>query len=316
MSAWVLGCLMVGQVSVEGATLTVSSSTPTVATSSLAQAEEGSWTPRDLLDLFDFGLPGPEGKEVQPSPPEQEASSPRPPQLPPLWTAVLWALLLFGLGRWVRTWSLPSSVRRSLPLVELGLWTLWLGVFSSLAWSRGRYVWVAILWVSSLPPLLSVGRRVAAGLQFWLGSGLPEGAAVEVDGNPGTLRRVSAFELEVETEEGWLVRVPYSSVASRVRVRSQARAHRVSFEVRLHEHQDPKVARARMVELVLSSAWSRLEGPSVELMGEGRLRVDASVVEDEAKSLLVSDVKRAWADLRPPGPRSSSVPRGPSAASS
>lgn len=319
MSVWLLSALALGQLA-EAGTPTVTATVGRVqlglVTSSVAESREDSWTPRDLLDLFDFTTPSPKPAETARAPTQRQVTRALAPELPPLWTAILWVLLLFTLGRWLRRWPLPSGLRRGLPLIETGLWVLWLGVFSSIAWARGSYVWVVVLCSLSLPPLLSVGRRLTGGIQFWLSSGLREGAAVEVDGHPGALRRISAFDLEVETEEGWLVRVPYADVPERLRVRSQSRARRVAFEVPLHENQDPKSARERMVELVLSSSWSRLEEPVVRLAGDRILRVEANVVEADAKSLLVSDVQRAWAELKPPAPRSSSVPRGPSAASS
>jgi len=332
MSLLVLAGLVFGQVPDAGPTPTSSSAASTADTSSTATAAaptgtasvasagpskaEDSWSPRDLWELFELGAPKPPAVPA----PDQAASGrpPGPATQPPsvLWPAVMWGLLLFGLGRWLRTRRLSPGFHRGLPLVELATWGAWLATFTAVGLGRDQTWAVGLLWLVVLPPLLAIGFKAARGLQFWLGSGLPDGAAVEVDGRAGRVRRTSAFEVEIETDEGWLVRVPYRSFSERVRVRSRAEAGRVRFEVLLHEQQELRSARLRMIEIVLSSPWSRLEPPVVELEGERSLKVDAAVVDEQAKSLLVSDVRKAWSDLRPPALRSSSVPRGPSAASS
>lgn len=327
MSVVVFVVLCIAQVpSVDGATLSTAptrtateavSRTATAATDEIgAEPSKEAFSPRDLLELFDFGAPPslPTPTSEAAGAVEEPAPSPRRPSV--LWPALAWAAVLFGMGRWLRTRDMRASLRRALPLMELAAWLAWLGIFSAVALAREQTLALGVLWISAAPPLLAVGRKAAGGLLFWLGTRLPEGAPVEVDGRLGRVRRTFAFELEVETEGGWLVRVPYRSFSERVRVRSRSRLRRIRFDVPLHEHQELRSAQARMTELVLASPWSRLERPVVELEGERTLRVDAAVVDDEAKSLLVSDVRRAWAELKPPALRASSVPRGPSAASS
>lgn len=145
----------------------------------------------------------------------------------------------------------------------------------------------------------TVGVEIAWGLAVRLDPALRVGTQIVVDDLEGRIRRLRSRWVEVETSDGWLVRVPYRRLSRGIRIRSAG--HRtalpVRFELEIPPDGDVAAARVRARELVLCSPWANLSpAPEVEVDEGGRpvLRVEAYTFGREGRSRLVADVLSAW----------------------
>jgi hypothetical protein len=160
------------------------------------------------------------------------------------------------------------------------------------------------LMVAGAAVVLAASLVAAIGIElFWalvvrLDPALAIGAQVVVDDLEGRVRRLRWRWVELETSDGWIMRMPHRRLYRGVRVRSAGHrtALSVRFELPVPDDKDVSVARARARELVLCSPWTNLSPtPEIEVDdGGATLRVEAYTFGREGRSRLVADVRSAW----------------------
>jgi small-conductance mechanosensitive channel len=166
------------------------------------------------------------------------------------------------------------------------------------AWSGLELVVAGAVVVLAAISVAVVGFEIFWALVVRFDAALGVGARVVVDGLEGRIRRLRWRWVEIETSDGWIIRVPHRRLYRDVRLRSAGHrtALSVRFELPVADDADVAAARARARELVLCSPWSNLSpAPEIEVDdGGGTLRVEAYTFGREGRSRLVADVRSAW----------------------
>ena len=166
------------------------------------------------------------------------------------------------------------------------------------AWSGLEILVVAAGVVLASILVATVGVEIFWALVVRFDAALGAGARVVVDGLEGRIRRLRWRWVEIETSDGWIVRIPHRRLYRDVRLRGAGHrtALSVRFDLPVPDDADVGAARARARELVLCSPWSNLSpAPEVEVDdGGATLRVEAYTFGREGRSRLVADVRSAW----------------------
>lgn len=182
---------------------------------------------------------------------------------------------------WLLTgvWAIAQlSARQSTPATLLAM--LVFGLMVALSWNGLKDV--------------TAGLMLAAERPFALGD------YVRLNEGEGRVRAFRSRVLELETQDGVRVRVPYRRVLDTARVRKGGRqtTHAVPMELVVPDFMEPPEALKTARELASSSPWAVLgESPRIELLAgpHGPLvKVTAFAFAEGAQPLLHADMLSGW----------------------
>lgn len=206
------------------------------------------------------------------------------------------------LGVWLKARKSQAVIQRTLPAAEALIWLL----FS--IWSVGKIIQdtfyssliimaisgIVILWVGWF-----AARDWIAGIILRMQDRYQPGQLLQVEDIRGKIRRIGYLAMEIERDNGEVLKIPYSSISGKVHGVKEGRdgANHHRFEINLTKDKPLPAVLSQLRLAVLNSVWSPLnKEPEIKLLKETS---DAFVLEmivfapqDEFGRAIEEDVKR------------------------